>query len=317
MAVMGLFLCVVGLFYPAPKFQNPMALAVSVWPGCETFIIARQRGIIKRSKINYVEMSWSSAAMGAFEKRVVDAAVVSLDELIRLNAGGQNPRAVLVLGISKGADAIMAKPEINSLENLRGRRVGVELRSMGEYFLAQSLYSVGMSLSDVEIVPLNLAETESSYDENDLDAVVTADPWRVRLEGKGARVLVDSSGLDKQMTRVLVVRADTLESFQSEVQELVNTHFKISEMSATNGYQDEEISVILRRESLPRKLHDLSMTMIHMPSREENINLLGPGPQGLKPVLEQMAKFMEKTGLLERTDSLSDLIDDRFVKEGK
>ena len=160
--LLGLLLCAVGLFWPEPESRRSLTVAATIWPGTEGLVTAGDDGSLKGKRINLVEMSWPTAAMGAFRKRVVDGLVVTLDEMLRLEADGAKPRAVLILGVSKGSDAIMTQPGMNSVEELRGRRVGVEMRSSGEYLLTQALAAHGMTLHDIDVVPVNLAETESA-----------------------------------------------------------------------------------------------------------------------------------------------------------
>ncbi|HYF36119.1 MAG TPA: ABC transporter substrate-binding protein [Prosthecobacter sp.] len=143
---------------------------MGVWPGMETLTLARESRQLPLQGLNFVELSWTSATMMAFENRVVDGAVVTLDEMLRLQSSGHDITAVLVVGASRGGDAIAARPEIRSLDHLRGKRIGVELRAAGEYLLTRALETVGMTLKDVTIVPINLAEAETAFDERELDA---------------------------------------------------------------------------------------------------------------------------------------------------
>lgn len=316
-AALGLLLWGLGMFWPAPKARDPLTLAVGVWPGSETLILARKEGGLQEPKINFVEMSWSSAAMVAYEKRVVDAAVVTLDELLRLSAAGHHPKAILVVGVSCGADAIMARPEIAKIEDLRGRRVGVEVRALGEYLLCRALVGVGMTLKDVKIVPLNLAETEGAYEEMGLDAVVTSDPWRIRLENKGAHALFDSKVLADEMSRVLMVREDVIDSYPAEFRAVVAAHFHVALKQLANGAMTERMAPILRREGLTTEQFHRVLDLIRTPDRKENMRLLTPGAAGLEPVLARMNEFMLKTALLKSPAKPTDVLDPEFVKGGE
>lgn len=253
--------------------------------------------------------------MGAFRKRVVDAAIVTLDEMLRMEADGAKPRAVLVLGISKGSDAILGRPGLNSVNDMRGKRVGVELRSTGEYLLTQALAAHGMSSKDVKMVPLNLAETETAYDAGDLDAVVTADPWHIRLREKGATLLYDSSGMGLELSRVLVVREDALEDFSSEVQSLVSAH--LSHVARTGGLDfGNEMQGVLRRENLDLSQLKATWKRIHVPDGKENLRLMEQREGGLEQCLDKMVFTMRQEGLLKQDVETKKLLAPLFLKEG-
>jgi NitT/TauT family transport system substrate-binding protein len=311
----GLLLCGLALVWPEPKERAPFSLAVGVWPGMETLTLARESKDLALEGVNFIELSWTSATMMAFENRVVDGAVVTLDEMLRLKFSGHRIKAVLVLGDSRGGDAIVARPEFATLLSLRGKRVGVELRACGEYVLTRALNSVGMTMSDVVVVPLNLAEAESAFEQGELAAVVTMDPWRTRLMEKGARVVFDSQQLSLDLHRVLVVREDLLDNRQKVLAKLVDTHFKSLESLGQNVAGDEGMAAVLRRERLTEEQFFDSLRAIRMFSREENALLLKPGPAGLVPILEEMAGYLKEKGLLEGAERAETLLDARLVKQ--
>lgn len=310
---LGLLLCGLGLFWPFSVKRHQFTVALTVWPGVEGLLSARQAEGGKKTPVSFVEFSWSAAVMGAFQKRVVEAAVVSLDELLLLEEGDAQPLAVLVVGTSKGSDAILARPGIPGVPELRGRRVGVELHSFSEYLLTSSLHQHGMTLADVQVVPLNLAETESAYLEKDVDVVATADPWRVRLLGAGAMPLDDSSNMGLEMSRVLVVRRDSAERFHDEVGRLVSACL---EHAGRKGpcWEEDGLAAVLRRQGLTRAQWETALKMVHTPGLEENVRLL---EGGLAEVLQQVASRMRASGALERDIGLDHLTSSEFVKEDR
>lgn len=313
--VFGVILCVMGVWWPEPEHRRPLMVALNVWPGTETLVMACDTVNTKDQRINVVEMSWSTAVMGAFRKRVVDAAVVTLDEMIRLEADGAKPRAVLVLGTSQGSDAIMAHAGLQSMQSLRGRNIGVELRSAGEYLLCRALESSGMSLKDVRVIPLNLAETEDAYNEKEMDAVVSADPWCLRLQEKGAVALFDSSKTGLELTRVLVVREDALIDYARELRSVVAACLKLN---ASTGLPEAARGqdATLRREGFTLAQWQKSLHRIHVPDAAENLRLMKQKSGGVEECLNQMIATMMKQGLLKQEIKAKDLLIPDFLEEG-
>lgn len=307
----GLLLCALGLFWPPSVERHQFSVAVNIWPGAEGVLSARQAESFQKAPVGFVEFSWSSAVLGAFQKRVVDAAVVSLDELLLLEAGDAQPQVLLVLGVSKGSDAILARSGIEDLEGLRGRRVGVEMHSAGEYLLKDALRRHGLSLADVEVVPLNLAETESSYLERDLDVVATVDPWRTRLVEKGAVMLADSNEMGLEMSRVLVVRRGKEQEFRSEIRRLIAACLEHARGKGA-CWEEEGLATVLRREGLTPPQWQAALNVIHTPGAEENMRLLSGE---LAEVLRRMAAKMRANGSLARDVDIAPLLNPEFVKE--
>lgn len=334
-AFLGVLLCMVGLLWPESEYKRPLTVAVNIWPGSERLVVACDASNTEDQRINLVEMSWSTAVLAAFRKHVVDAAVVTLDELIRLEADGARPRAVLILGISRGSDAIMGhnghrwfwdrkrqpKSSNGAMENsvplsmgsLRGKNIGVELRSSSEYLLRHALAAHGMSFQDVEVVPLNLAETETAFKERGIDAVVTADPWCTRLQDKGATVIYDSSKMDLEFSRVLVVREEVLRSYPRELRSLVSACLEKSsnESSPVTG---NGTNATLRREGFTPEQWQKSVQKMRLPDAAENRRLFQQQAGGLAECLKKMSREMLQLGLLPREVEVSHLFTSKFLE---
>lgn len=335
-ALLGVLLCAVGLLWPESEYKRPLTVAVNIWPGSERLVMACEASNTEDQRINLVEMSWSTAVLAAFRKHVADAAVVTLDELIRLEADGAKPRAVLILGISRGSDAIMGhtgrrwlwngnrqpkgsnatkEPDVPmTMQSLRGKHIGVELRSSSEYLLRHALAANGMSFQDVEAVPLNLAETETAFKERGIDAVVTADPWCTRLQDKGATVIYDSSKMDLEFSRVLVVREEVLRAYPRELRSLVSACLERNAQAGSPVIDNGEDST-LRREGFTPEQWQKSMQKMRLPDAAENRRLFKQKAGGLEECLKKMSAEMLQMGLLQQEVEVRGLFTSEFLEE--
>jgi len=315
--IVGVLMCAAGMFWSSSEDKKSFTVAVNIWPGMEAMLMASQSKRLQTERINFVEMSWSSAATGAFRLRVADAAIVTLDELLRLEDDGARPRAVLILGVSVGSDTILGRPGLKSISDLWGKRVGVELRSSGEHLLLHALTKNDMSMKDIQVVPLNQAETETAYDDTDLDVVVTADPWSTRLRDKGAVVLYDSKAVGLELSRVLVVSEDSLKMYSKEVQTLVSSHLKHVLKSGEMDAGSAGLDVMLRRENLTPDQWHRAVELIHAPDAEENLRLMNPAGGGLVKCLKKMAADMRRNGLLTHEFKIEPLLNSTFVERSR
>ncbi len=294
-------------------FLPPLAVAIGISPGSETLILARNQGMLPDSRINIVEMNWSSAAMRALGNHAVDAAVLSLDELLRLRESGQDVRVALVLDISKGADALMARPEYKDIAALRGKRIGVEMRAVGMSLLNRALENAGMVMADVQVVPLNLAETDTAYLDDHLDAVVTAEPWLTKLRTTGAVNLFDSTQMEHQLCHVLAVQHDSMDRFADEIRLLVSQHFLWRERLLASS-NVAGLDAICRREELSVDAFKAALQHLHLPDADENARLLGGAHPELLATTSQLSAFMLKGRLLETAPALSNMLAPQFLQ---
>lgn len=279
-------LLVGALLVPIPQERERLALAVSMWPGSEPFIIAREAGELPPEDINLVEINWTSAAMRAVGNGVVDAAILSLDEVVRQTSQGHPLRIVLITDISQGADLLLARPGVTQVEQLKGARIGFEPRTAGATLLGAALRQAGLTLEDIQPVPLNPAETEEIIEELMLDAVVSSEPWRQNLKKLKLQPIYDSSHTGMDIIRVLVVHEDALTTHREAVRALVRAHLRWMKRLPS---LKEELEPVLRREDVEREGFLQALRTIEVPSVEQNMRWLAGEDMALVKRLDQLS----------------------------
>src|SRR5208283_2342729 len=70
---------------------------------------------------------------------------------------------------------------ITTVADLRGKKIGLALGTITEFYLGQFLELNGMSVNDVTMVNLSVARDVSALTNGSVDAVVTRDPWESQI----------------------------------------------------------------------------------------------------------------------------------------
>jgi NitT/TauT family transport system substrate-binding protein len=309
LGVLVLALWAGALVMPMPQARKPLTMAVGMWPGAETFMLARDAGELPRGQVNLVEMSWASAAMRAVGNRVVDATLLSLDEVVRQMSQGYPLRIVLVTDVSRGADAVLAPQRVTEARQLAGLRIGYEPRTAASVILERCLKEGGLTWEQVTEVPINPAEADDSVGELILGAVALSEPWIQRLRHPGLRPVYDSSQPNAEVVRVLVVHEAAVKERREEVGALVKAHLKWMPKLATLG---EELEPVLRREGLKREQFLAVLKKLEVPDVTQNKRwLTGEDPW----VLQRMEMLAAQLNLLPASefDKLRQALDPSFV----
>src|SRR5437867_3585337 len=98
-----------------------------------------------------------------------------------------------VIDESAGADKLVAKPEIATINDLRGKQVAFSKDSVGEYFLYYALSLAGLKPQDVTLVPKeSVADAVKAYTDGQVDAVSAWEPDVLVAQDKGAKELIAS-----------------------------------------------------------------------------------------------------------------------------
>ena len=274
---------VAALLLPVTEQGKPLMLAVGLWPGSEPWILAREQGELDSSRVRLVEINWTSAAMRAVGNRVVDAAILSLDEVILQVRQGYPLRVVMVTDISRGADVVLAKPGIASVADLRGRRVGYEPRTAGAWLLGRALAGADFGLGDIHPVVLNPNETQEAFDRLPIDAIVCTEPWPLRL-GR-LHPIYDSSQPGAAVVRVLAVHAQALVEHREALVQLVRMHGRWAQRLRTG---DADLQPILRREGVSAEGFRATLAKIDMPAPEQNRLWLRGQDEGLFELFREL-----------------------------
>ncbi len=186
----------------------PVAIGTNIWPGYEPGYIAKDRQLYGVTDVTLRQFPSATDVLRAFRNQNIDIAALTLDEALMLRQSGVAIKIFLIADISNGADAIIAKPDITSMKELVGRRVGVENSALGAYVLGRALQQHGIAEADVRQVSITVDETVEAFLSNRVDAVVTFEPFKSQLLRGKARQIFDSRAIPDEVIDVLVVREE-------------------------------------------------------------------------------------------------------------
>jgi sulfonate transport system substrate-binding protein len=112
---------------------------------------------------------------------------------------------------------------INSVADLKGKKTAVTKGTDPYFFLLQSLATVRLSPTDVEIVNLQLADGKTALERGDVDAWSGLDPFMAQtVQQQGSRLLYRNP--DFNSYGVLNVREDFIAAHPDAVQSVVNSY---------------------------------------------------------------------------------------------
>ena len=289
-----------------------LRVATNIWPGYETLYLARSLGYFDGMPIRLVEMPSSTQVSANLRDGTIEAGCLTLDEALTLLQDGVDLCVILVIDMSHGADVVMARPGINNLKALRGRRVGVENTAVGAVMLDAALEAGGLNAKAIQIVPMTVDEHVAAYRAGKIDAVVTFEPMRSELLKEGARVLFDSSRAPGRIIDVLVVRAKEIPAHTIALKGLLQGHFRAIEHLASQP-QDAAARMSPRLGADPLA----QFKGLRLIDLAENRTLLSGIPPRLKTAVDRLAKLMLRRGLLQQPVSVERLAEPAFLPENR
>ena len=296
------------------RAREPLRIASHVWPGYEPMFLARNRGWLEPERVALLETPSASVSMARLASGEVHGAALTLDEVLRVRSEGVDLRVVLVFNISAGADMVVARRDITSLGELRGRRIGAEDSALGALMLHHLLAHAGLERGDVEVASLAINDQEAAWREGRVDALVTFEPLAGRLLREDARLLFDSRRLPDTIFDVLAVRSESCDSHARAIRHLSASHFRALEYIRRNpvdaGYRMAERLGVPGEEAMD------TFRGLVLPDYRANRRLLAGDGSRVMGAAREIAEVMSAAGIAVDGGIDGELIRDRFLAPG-
>ncbi len=302
--------------------DDPITIALSPWPGWYMWYLVEEKGFFEKHGVN-VKLEFFpvySDSLQAIAAGKVDANSQTLSDSLAPLSKGIGLKAVLVNDNSFGGDAIVSKPDINSIKDLKGKTVATELGTVDHLLLLTALAENGMDEKDINYVNMTVNDAGPAFISGNTDASVLWEPFQTTAvkEGKG-KVLFSSKDTPGLIPDLLVFRDSVVKQRPEDVQKIVDAWF-----DALAWYEDnkeEAIKLLAEKaETTPEdfklgldsiKLFNVADNIKAFEEREEYTSL---SYTGLKT-----ADFLFKLDMVDKLDSVDELLDPQFVnnKAGK
>ena len=293
--------------------QEPaLRIASNVWPGYELLYLARRQGYFNDQEIRLTEVPSATVCIQLLAAGSVEGAMLTLDEVLTARADGLDLRVIAVLDVSLGADVLLARPEIDSLNDLKGKRIGVEQSAVGAVMLDAALRKAGLEPADINAVYMTVNKHRDAYSRGEVDALISFEPVKTQLLQQGAKLLFSSAEIPGRIIDVLAVLPSAIDTNPLALAQLVAAHFDARRYFVEHP---QEASMVLaeRLQLAPADVPG-SYEGLELPDLQQNRAYL----QGDAPLLyksaQELARIMEAAQLLPRHVNTTDLVDGSFLK---
>jgi NitT/TauT family transport system substrate-binding protein len=297
--------------------KEPIKIGYSDWPGWVAWEIAKEKGLFKQHGVD-VTLVWFpiyTDSLTALNTGKVDANCTAWSDVIPPLSEGVKLKVVLVNDNSAGNDAIIAKPGINSIKDLKGKTIATELGTVEHFVMLTALAKNGMSESDVDYKNLAVPDAAAAFIAGKVDAAAIWQPWisQIQREGKG-KVLYSSKEMPGLVPDQLVFQEAIVTERADDVQKIVATWFDVVDFIA--AHQDEAVKIMAKvveqkpedyKAFLPgTKLFDLKANLEAFEVGETDKSLVGSG--------KKIAAFLKSKALIKTVPDCSAALEPKFVK---
>jgi sulfonate transport system substrate-binding protein len=172
-----------------------------------TFVILKARGTLEKrlaaqgATVQWLEFPAGPQLLEGLNAGAVDLGTVGETPPIFAQAGGVDFVYVGNEPAAPGAEAIVIPKNstIRSVADLRGKKVALNRGSNVHYLLVRALAAANLKYTDIQPVYLAPADARAAFEQNNVDAWVIWDPYFASIQHAGGKVLIDGSGLVRNL----------------------------------------------------------------------------------------------------------------------
>jgi NitT/TauT family transport system substrate-binding protein len=236
----------------SPPPAEPLRIAINPWPGFEYLYLAEQLDLFAAEGVQVKVLQFGSAhdSSRAFDLGQVDGYCSTPGGvLLSREQSPRQPQIVHVIDYSSGGDLIIAKAPISTLQQLVGKRVGVEPNSINSYVLARALRRAGLSLEQLTLINLGQNSMLEALENGVIDAAVSYPPFSVpMLKLTQYQEIFTTRSIPGEVLDVIAFDASVLANRKPEVQAMLRALDAAYEYA--KEHPDEANRLMATRESL-------------------------------------------------------------------
>ena len=292
-------------------------LGFSAWPGWFPWQIAQDEGIFKANNVQ-VDLKWFDGYLESISTLTagqIDGNSQTLGDTVNSVAGGADQVVVLVNDNSTGNDKVIVREGINSVADLKGKKVAAEEGTVDHFLLLLGLKKAGLSPQDIQFIPLETGKAAAAFVGGQVDAVAVFAPFTTQaLKRPGSKELFSSKNFPGAISDHLVFTRKFVDEHPEQVQAIVDSWFVTLDYIKTN--RDKSYKTMAKRAGVTVNEYQEYADGTQLFTLEENLKAFQPGNSmtSLHFAAQEMSKFLTEVGLTNTQPNISRLFDDRFVQ---
>jgi NitT/TauT family transport system substrate-binding protein len=292
--------------------KDPIKLAYNLWIGSAGVFVADEKKLFSEAgvEVEMVQFASPTEAVQALISGEVDVALTTMDTAVMLKGSEskEDPfKAFYVNDLSNGADGIIAKSDISSVKDLKGKNIAVTVGAVNHFLLTHALTEAGMKADDVNIVNMAPDLTGSSLIAGKVDAAVAWEPFLSDAISKGNKLIYSSADAPELIVDVMVTKASMLKDRKDDLVKLVDGINKGIAYYEENEGEGSEISAkVLGANADSVKEMKKGVKLI---SFEESKRMMTTDVDKLKQTIENINDFFIENEVIKEPANPDDLID--------
>jgi sulfonate transport system substrate-binding protein len=294
--------------------EKNVTIRIGIQQSLGPLLLAKEKGWFEKElekdgvNVQWIEFQSGPPHFEAMASNNLDFGVVGNSPVIAAQAANIEFKEISKAAEGVKGDAIIVPQgsKINSLKDLKGKKIAVAKGSSGFNFLYEALQHAGLKASEVEMIQLQPDEAQAAFDTHKVDAWAIWEPFiSYEVIKNKARIVADGEDLQAYSPSFIVART----GFIKEHPDLTVQFLKIYEKSRRwqNDHFNEAAEIYAKAKKLDKD--------VVLRALRNNPSLNEPITDDIIQAQQKTADFQYAQHIIKTKIDTSKVVDNQYIKQ--
>lgn len=202
--------------------DKPFKIGMVTFAGYAPFYLAKEKELFDGLPVELHRIEEIASIRAGMANGTLDAYLATPDIALDIN---ERPPGIAVWAIdeSSGGDGVVVADGINSLKDLKGKKIAAEPGLPPNFVLLYLLHKNGLSLSDVKFQDMTTQNAATAFVAKSVDAAGLYEPYLSTSKGQreGSKVVLSSADTPGMIVDLIFVRKEALDKRPGDVKKVI------------------------------------------------------------------------------------------------
>ncbi|WP_374788941.1 ABC transporter substrate-binding protein [Brucella oryzae] len=255
---------------------DTIKLGLQPWLGYGPLWVAEEKGYFKKHNVDVAltTFNWDQDMTAALASGNLDVIAGATNGMVTNFNSGVDQKGFLIMDLSFEADGIIAGKGIASITELKGKKVAFEAGATSDLLINYALKQNGMTIADIEHVPMGASEAGLALIADRVDAAVTYEPYisTTLTQGGDYKVIYTAAEKPGLIGDMLTASSEWIKSNPDDVKGLILAWDDAINFIRSNP--EEGKSIIAKAVGSPMKEFEPAFKGVRLYDIKENVEAL-------------------------------------------
>lgn len=254
------------------KEKSPLKIGYTDWPGWVIWDVAQKKDWFEEAGVN-VEFLWFDYVGGldAYAAGQLDAYHMTNGDGLVISVSARRAIGIIITDYSNGADMVVAAEGIDSMKDLEGKKVGLQVGFLSHHLFLKGAKENGVDVDKIEFVDVPPEESPAMLQAGAVSAISAWQPnsgTALKLV-PGSKAIYTSADAPGIIYDMLYVSPESLKERKEDWEKVVDVWYRLVDYVMDEDNFDEVVRIGAARMNLTPAEFEPLLDGVKLLTREE------------------------------------------------